>query len=334
MHVGKAYRTSEFILWSRRKIFVLLAMSTWPILLYVTVGFKGFSVPWSVVLLLGTTVALVTGFKNTQTYNRSVEAQLIWASITTSSRVWGGLCRDFLSAEEARKLIYRHVAWLTALRFALRAPRAWETSTQKANVEYERRYCVPEKVASLHDEIGWCAAPTEIEPALAAANPATRLLYVQGASLKGLLDSGALSIQAYLEMLKVLRELHDQQSRSERIKNFPYPRQYAVISALFVTIFCTLLPFGMISQFEAMNGLVDGFMKGSMVWLAIPFSVVIGWMYTSLDQVGESTSNPFEGGANDVPISQISRMIEIELREALGETELPAPLLPVNGIAM
>ena len=44
------------------------------------------------------------------------------------------------------------------------------------------------------------------------------------------------------------------------------------------------------------------------------------------DQVGESTENPFEGAANDVPISQISRLVEIELGEMLGETDLP-PLL-------
>ena len=56
-------------------------------------------------------------------------------------------------------------------------------------------------------------------------------------------------------------------------------------------------------------------------------------MCPSLDQVGESTSNPFEGGANDVPISQISRSVEIELRQLLHEKDLPAPLEPTNGIA-
>jgi putative membrane protein len=102
---------------------------------------------------------------------------------------------------------------------------------------------------------------------------------------------------------------------------------------MFVTIFCILLPFGMIAQFEQLNADMEGFMKGHMVWLVIPFTVLIGWMYTSLDQVGESTSNPFEGGANDVPISQISRTIEIELRELMGESDIPAPWEPKNAIA-
>jgi putative membrane protein len=57
-------------------------------------------------------------------------------------------------------------------------------------------------------------------------------------------------------------------------------------------------------------------------------------MYVSLDQVGESTENPFEGAANDVPISQISRLVEIELREMLGETDLPPLLRARNEIIL
>jgi len=56
-----------------------------------------------------------------------------------------------------------------------------------------------------------------------------------------------------------------------------------------------------------------------MVWLAIPFSVLVAWMYVALDQVGESTENPFEGGANDVPITHMCGSIEHELRTMLGE---------------
>jgi len=54
-------------------------------------------------------------------------------------------------------------------------------------------------------------------------------------------------------------------------------------------------------------------------WLNIPFSAVIGWLFISLEKVGENSSNPFEGGSNDVPISFIARRIEIEMRIMLGE---------------
>jgi putative membrane protein len=62
--------------------------------------------------------------------------------------------------------------------------------------------------------------------------------------------------------------------------------------------------------------------------------MLISWMYISLEQVGESTENPFEGSANDVPISQISQQVNIELREMLGESNLPEDLLPHNNIIL
>jgi putative membrane protein len=59
------------------------------------------------------------------------------------------------------------------------------------------------------------------------------------------------------------------------------------------------------------------------VWLNVPFSAIVGWVFVSLEKVGENSSNPFEGSANDVPISFIARRIEIEMRIMLGEaTEL------------
>jgi ion channel-forming bestrophin family protein len=125
-----------------------------------------------------------------------------------------------------------------------------------------------------------------------------------------------------------------QQGRCECIKDFPYPRQYATINSFFIKLFCLLLPFGLLREFDKLNDSVEGVIKGNMVWLVIPFSVLISWMYTSLERVGESTENPFEGGANDVPISQMCRTAEIDLREMLGETDLPPPLEPRNNIVM
>jgi putative membrane protein len=90
-----------------------------------------------------------------------------------------------------------------------------------------------------------------------------------------------------------------------------------------VRIFCVLLPFGVMGEFARLDGVVDGWAKGNMIWLGVPLCVLISWMYASLDRVGESTENPFEGGANDVPITAICREIEGDLRAMLGEVEIP-----------
>jgi putative membrane protein len=90
----------------------------------------------------------------------------------------------------------------------------------------------------------------------------------------------------------------------------------------------------MLRDFDKLNESVTGVLQGKMIWLVIPFSMLICWMYTSLDQVGESTENPFEGSPNDVPISQMSRTIEIDMREILGETDLPQALQAHNNIVL
>lgn len=75
--------------------------------------------------------------------------------------------------------------------------------------------------------------------------------------------------------------LHEQQGRSEMIKNSPYPRQYAIVNTIFVKILCFVLPLAMISQFDLLNEVANGFMRGNMVWLSIPMSVLTLWMFTS-----------------------------------------------------
>ena len=93
-----------------------------------------------------------------------------------------------------------------------------------------------------------------------------------------------------------------------------------------------LLPFGLLKEF---NHLGDGtFLENWTVYFVIPFATIVAWAFVTLDAVGESSINPFEGNANDVPISQISRMIEIDMRDMLDETDLPAPLVAVNNILM
>jgi putative membrane protein len=172
----------------------------------------------------------------------------------------------------------------------------------------------------------------ELQVVLSAHSRATRILGLQGQTIKEVFTRQEIVVLQFVDMLRALKDLHVQQARSERIKDFPFPRQFATVSSLFVRLFCFLLPFGLLREFDALNESVTGTMKGNMVWLVTPFSVLISWMYTSLDQVGESTENPFEGGANDVPISQMCRTIEIDLREILGETDLPPVVRPENNI--
>lgn len=335
MHSGKAYRFSEFLVWTRRNIYMTSIISIVPVILYQLLGLKFIAIPWTVVALLGTATAFLVGFKNTQTYNRTWEARQIWGSILNSSRSFGAMSRDFFDdPEKTKELVYRHFAWLTALRYAMRDSRAWETANKAHNREYKEFYDIPEKEAPLETEMAKYIPADELKYVLSTKNRAAQLMSLQSKTIRQLFTDKALDSYRFVEMQRAVRDFYDQQGRSERIKNFPYPRQFATINSFFIRLFCILLPFGMLREFDRLNDEMSGFMQGNMVWLVIPFSVLISWVYTSLEQVGESTENPFEGSANDVPISQISRTIEIDMREMLGETDLPPALQPKNNIIL
>ncbi len=157
-------------------------------------------------------------------------------------------------------------------------------------------------------------------------NRATHLIKLQSAHLKTLHANGQLDTLYHVEMENMLVNLYEQQGKCERIKNFPYPRQFASINLFFIRLFMLIVPFGLLNEFQKLGDL--------FVWLNIPFSLIVTWVFMCLERVGEATENPFEGGANDVPITALSRTIEIDLREMLNETELPPPLTAVNNILM
>ncbi len=333
MHLGKSYRLSEFVIWTRRKIYVLLALGLAPVLLHQFAGLTWLTLPLSVVSLLGTATTFVVGFKNVQTYTRTVEAQKIWMSIVSASRYWGVICRGHAGdAERGAALVQRHLAWLTALRYQLREARVWETVASRPNAEYRKQYVIPEHAEPLESALSRYLPAQDIAALMQADDKAAQLLALQGRAARDLLDAGAITAADCAELNSRIRELLDLQGQAEPIKNFPYPRQYAIINTLFVRSFCVALPFGLTGQFAQLGQEIGGHMQSQMAWLAVPFSVIISWIYTSLEQVGESTENPFEGSANDVPISRLSAMIERDLQQMAGNVTLPA--LPASTIVL
>ena len=336
MKISRYYRLSEFLDWTRRRIYIVLVLAIVPVALYQLAGLKWVALPWTLAVLLGTATSFIVGFKNAQTYNRTVEAQQIWTAIASASRYWGTISCNFPTNPRSTKaLVHRHLAWLTVLRYQLRDRRAWESADRGANAEYRKKfYSIPEAESPLETELAKYLPDDELRQAAARRNKSAWLMSVQSETIRDLYASQQLAVLHHTEMQKTLRELVDQQTRAERIKNFPYPRQYATINTIFVWCFAALLPLCVIREFDRLNDGVTGLLAGQMAWLAVPFSALVAWMYVSLDLVGESTENPFEGNANDVPISQISRLLEIELREMLGETDLPSPLQPQHDIVV
>ncbi|WP_346239284.1 bestrophin family protein [Niabella insulamsoli] len=337
MNIGSYYKLKHFIPWTRRNIYKVALLSLLPTILYGVCDVTWIAIPWSIVALVGVGAAFIAGFRNTQTYNRLWEARQIWGAIVNDSRAWGMMAKDFVTAagtptvsEELkvihRRLVYRHIAWLTALRHQLRKPQVWENQNKSYFKEYKNYYKVPEWESSIEKDMAPYLSQEDLNYVLTKKNRATQLLSLQSADLKNLRKQNLIEAFPYVDLESVLKDFFAHQGKCERIKNFPYPRQFASINIYFIWILALLVPFALV---EPLSGLgVYG------VWLTIPVSIIIGWIFTSLDQVGESSENPFEGGANDIPMASLSRTIEIDLREMLEETNLPPAVQSENNILM
>lgn len=66
-----------------------------------------------------------------------------------------------------------------------------------------------------------------------------------------------------------------------------------------------------------------------LMWLMLPFNLVVSWVFSLMEYTGDYSENPFEGLINDVPIYSIIRNIEIDLKEMMGEGNLPERMKPV-----
>jgi ion channel-forming bestrophin family protein len=334
MHSGRNYTIKEFIYWTRRKIYVLVLLAVLPTVLYVTTGCTWIALPWPPIVLIGTATAFIAGFRSNATYSRSWEARQIWGRIVNSSRAFGIAVIDFIRHpqgnalnEDHQRIVYRHLAWITALRYQLREKRTWENSRICPEyIEYQKLYSVPEWETAIEEEIAPFLPEQEWKSVKSKKNMATQILTLQSADLRQLAEQGLITELKYIELQTLLKDLYDHQGGSERIKNFPYPRQYSSLSRFFISILIVLIPLGMINEFAKFGG--------NFVWLNIPFSILVSWVFMTLDVVGESTENPFEGAANDVPISTISRVIEIDLKEMLGVEIIPPARVAKNFIQM
>ena len=323
MQAGRHYTLLQTLNWGRKYIFIFIIWCSIPVVLYQILGWSWIAIPWQPISLIGIAVAFYLGFKNNTSYERLWEARKIWGGIVNVSRSFAVMARDFVylsgrSESELydikKRLIHRHVAWLHALTYELRKVKPWEHQS-KAEMRF-RKYYQTDFSESLFENLKDYISDTDYQYIMKKGNKSHHLLSLQSKDMMELRKHEIIEHFRHLEMQSLLTEMYTLQGKSERIKNFPFPRQYATVNFFFTVLFIVLLPFGMLNVFTLME-------SSNLIWLAIPFSVVGSWVFWTMEMIGDYSENPFEGLSNDVPISAMATGIEIDIREILDETDLP-----------
>jgi ion channel-forming bestrophin family protein len=328
MYIGKKMTFAAIWLFARKNLIKTLLLSSIVVGLYYFFDLHGIAIPFLPVATIGTAVAFYVGFKNNQAYDRLWEARKLWGGITNTSRI---LAASFISLvedkEKQRAFLLRHIAYVNILRLQLRKTIPWASNNENYH----------QQIVSASEEI------KEFDSAIAAlfehldkkeifervknkGNIASYTLKYQFNVLTKLKRDKLLDEYEHSDLSKLLGELYNLQGGCERIKTTPLFRQYSLFSRIFVELFIFLLPFALLNEMSKLGDYG--------LWLTIPFSVLISWVFMTMEQIGEASENPFDNGLNDIPISTICRNIEIDILEMLDEIKLPPKIEPFNDVLL
>lgn len=241
------------------------------------------------VSILGGALAIFLGFRNNSAYDRWWEARKIWGGIVNVSRSFSfELIALIHKNTESRKIIYRHLAWINSVKLQLRK--------QTDNSEIEQ-YLSNEEFTQTSEWI----------------NPATQLLTIQASEIGKLKKEGIISDIEQKQVMESLKTMMDLQGMAERIKGTVFPYYYVYFTQVFLWVFIILLPMILVED---------------MGWASVPMSMAISFVFYILDKSGHITEDPFENRAADTPMSAICRIIEIDLKQMLNESDIPEKIQP------
>ena len=261
---------------------------------------KSLSFPTGVI---GTALAFLIGFRNNSAYDRWWEARKIWGKLVNDSRHFSLKVISFLSNQwneeltetdiqkAQQRLVYRHIAFVWSVNRHLRKL-DWETTLQPF---FEN---------------------TEFEGLQEEEHIPLAILKNQVLEIKKLHRKKYFDDFRHISLDTIMENFNDALGKSERIKNTVFPMQYNWYMQYAIWVFLILLPLSL---------------AGYLGMWFIPLSFLIGYVFILLEYLGRHIENPFENHPNDTPIDALSRTIEINLKEVLGEKNLPPKIQPLEG---
>ena len=252
-------------------------------------------VPPSISALMGTALAFFIGFNNNQAYGRWWEARIIWGGFINDSRT---LCRnlhtflkpDSMDEQGRNKTEITRAIVYRHIGFLY----LFKDSLRKINTGDYKKYLSEEDQHKIEG----------------AKNGYNAIMDIQSRQVGALYQQGLIDGFEFTVINNTITNISNDMGRSERINNTVFPPTYIYFTELFIyllTILITLTTAQTIGPWS------------------IFFGWVIGFVYHTTHINGLSIMNPFEMLPSSIPLSSITRTIEINLLESLGIKEVPSP---------
>ena len=246
--------------------------------------------------LLGIALSLFLGFRNNASYQRWWEARGLWGQLVYDSRSFARQVLSFVDddteagRDAQRSMIHLTIAFSHSVRHRLRGTSPWQ------DVD-------PFVAATYHDSM---------RQSRNLPNYLMRLLGKQLGDVRRQQLSSELMVQNMDERLTSMTIVL---AACERIHYTPLPFAYMLLVHRTTYLYCITLPFGLVA---------------SLGWATPLICAVIAYTFFGLDALSEELEEPFGFASNQLPLMALSRTIEINLLEAMGETDLPPEIAPIN----
>lgn len=299
MMVSNSGSVIRLLFWQWRRVLLFTVIATLPVLLRREFPELAVTLPGLPVAIAGGALGIFVSFRTNSAYQRWWEGRILWGGLVNVSRHFADQVIAYLKESEAahgQRLIRRHIAYVHVLRCSLRGQDpALDSDASVYLAEEEREF-------------------------LGLSNPAHLLVQRQTADLAELRRAGLIN-EFELQSFDVsLRDVLNYQGGSERIKKTPLPRGYGFISDRLIVALGLLLPLSIVEEV----GL-----------LTIPLCVLVCLAFALISEAGRVLEDPFSTFFNGLPLYSISKTIEKNLLEALGERNLPPlPAVDQRGILM
>lgn len=242
---------------------------------------------------IGLALSIFMGFRNSTSYARFWEGRQFWGQLINTSRSTG---REILTL--------------------IKEPGPLENSLRQRLTYYLIAYTISLRCqlrGDARDELEALLSPEDYSALSQWSHPPLLIAQRMGEMFAQARAEGWIDSFEHMTFEQQLNELMNIQGGCERIKNTPIPFGYISLMHQLVSIYCLALPFGIVDQLDYYT----------------PFVVlIVSYAFMGLDAVGDFIEDPFQDEPSDLPMSAMCRTIEINLRQQLGETDLPPPLVP------
>jgi len=249
--------------------------------------------------LMGLPLAIFLGFRNNAAYDRYWEGRKQWGELVLRSRNLARQCLSLIGEDGVgqigadaprQRMIRRTIAFAHALRHHLR------------------------RTDPAADLAPWLAA-AEWAGIRQLPNLPHALMLAMGEDLALCLRTRRIEPMLVPALDANLSAMTGVAAACERIRGTPIPFSYTLLLHRTAHLYCIFLPFGLVDTIGYLTPLV---------------AAIVAYTFFGLDALGDEIEEPFGHSDNDLPLDAICRTIEIDLRMALGDRDLPPPLLPVN----